>query len=793
MKKKAFLYLALLTCISINLCAQQVEVATIKEYNSAIEKAKAGTTIILKNGTWKDVELNAHGKGTKEAPIVIKAETPGKVIISGNSTLNIYGEYVIVSGIWFKNGFSTYKSIVQFRKDSKTFANNCRLTNSTISYNKVQSGIKDHWVDIWGKNNRVDHNNFTGKTSPGTTLVVWLKGEEHTENNHKIDNNIFGPRPELGENGGETIRIGTSTNSKKSSKTLVERNIFSQCDGETEIISNKSCDNIFRDNLFVESKGTLTLRHGDNALVERNVFLGNNVSKTGGIRVINSGHIVRNNLLIGLKGDGYRGSIVVMNGVPNSPLNRYEQVRNVDIQNNTIINCGPISFGEGSDSEKTLTPKNVNFSNNLIFNNTTTKNVLFVDDVSGITFNSNYIDAKETSKEGFIPTKINWKELKNFPIPTSTNKDLTNVSKNDLSPKEDINKSKREIFNVGAFNLDAKKLPKALTLRAGPAWKPVIKAPVSKPVELTIEPGIGTLNKAISNAMPGTIFYLKKGTYFLEKSIKISRKITIIGEETGGSIISIRNNPEKRFDYFFRVNEEATFYLSNVVLDGEISNPKYAIISPEENQKALYKLFVDNVTFKNFTNKNGGSIFKAYKGTRADTLSFKNSKFEKSYRGLNLSYDKDVLGMYNANTIIIENSVFKKIEEAAVNYIRKTPSIDIIGGCLIVKNCVFSDVYNQEKGKIIRAYGIHTIEISNSVFEKSYKIKHLVSLEGTSNSINNCLIHDSGFVKLSNGASKKNLLYKTPKWENKELFIPSEKSPLLKKKNGIHTIGILHN
>nr|WP_317039131.1 chondroitinase-B domain-containing protein [Winogradskyella sediminis] len=46
------------------------------------------------------------------------------------------------------------------------------------------------------------------------------------ENNHQIDHNYFGHRPDLGENGGETIRIGTSANSMKSSKTIVESNTF---------------------------------------------------------------------------------------------------------------------------------------------------------------------------------------------------------------------------------------------------------------------------------------------------------------------------------------------------------------------------------------------------------------------------------------------------------------------------------------------------------------------------------------------------------------------------------------
>ncbi|APZ48092.1 hypothetical protein BW723_07415 [Polaribacter reichenbachii] len=791
---KSFYTSILLLFISVLGYSQnEVTVSNLNEYNAAIKKAVAGTTIVLKNGVWKDVKLNAYGNGEENKPIIVKAETAGEVIISGNSTLNIYGEYVIVSGLWFKDGDSNYKSVVQFRKDSKTFANNCRFANSTISYYKVADGIKDHWVDIWGKNNRVDHNNFTGKTSPGTTVVVWLKGEEHIENNHKIDNNFFGSRPELGTNGGETIRIGTSANSMKSSKTIVERNVFANCDGEIEIISNKSGDNIFRDNLFVGSKGCLTLRHGNNALVERNVFLGNGVSKTGGIRVINAGHIIRNNLMVGLLGDGYRGSLVLMNGVPNSPLNRYHQVNNVDIQNNTIINSGPIAFGEGKDDEKSLSPKNVNFSNNIFYHTSATENVLFVDETANINFNNNYIDAKGAPVKGFKSTKIDWKEIKSFPIPTKQNPDLLVVSKNDKSPERDITKAVRQIFNAGAFNLDATKLPKALGLRAGPGWKPDIVAPIIKPADIVVKPGTENLRKAIDKAAPGSTIRLNSGEYVAEKTIKIGKEITIIGNKEGTTLLKSKDGLEKPLSYFFRVNEGAKLTLSNVTIDGEASNVKYAIVSPDKKEKGLYSLFVDNVVFKNFTNKDGGSIFKAYNGTKADTLSFINSKFENSYRGLNLSYDKDIMGFYNANVILLKNTVFKDIEEAAVNYVRSTPLEDLPGGKLVVTNCVFSNVYNQEKGKVLKTNGIQIVEITNTVFENSYKSETPIDLKGKFNFISNSLLYNNGFVKLSKGAQKENILYKNPKWENDELFIPSKKSSLLKENNKIDRIGLLKN
>ena len=68
------------------------------------------------------------------------------------------------------------------------------------------------WVSLYGSDNRVDHCYFAGKTNLGQTMVVWLD-KESPENRHRIDHNHFGPRPPLGENGGESIRVGDSSTS----------------------------------------------------------------------------------------------------------------------------------------------------------------------------------------------------------------------------------------------------------------------------------------------------------------------------------------------------------------------------------------------------------------------------------------------------------------------------------------------------------------------------------------------------------------------------------------------------
>lgn len=781
-----FLFLVTLNSFSQN----YINVADISEYNEAIKKALPGTTIILENGIWEDVHLEAYGKGTKENPITIKAKKAGQVILTGDSSLKIYGEHVIVEGLWFKDGVPTSPTIVSFKKSSKEFANNCRFTNSAIThFNPNYHKFKSHWVALWGKNNRVDHNNFTGKTNEGTTLVVWLKGSEHTENNHSIDANFFGLRKELDKVSAETIRIGTSKYSMESSKTLVENNTFKHCNGEIEIISNKSCDNIFRNNLFLESKGSLTLRHGDNALVENNVFLGNGIQNTGGIRVSNKGHIIRNNLLIDIRGKKNRAPIVLMNGIPNSPLNGYNQVDAVDIQNNTLINCTSMEFGANKSAEKSLPPINTLFANNLIKNSNEAQILNASDDIEGIKFEKNIVETSGGfNRYLFKKVKVEWENFKKIPMPTGANKLLASDFKNDKTPTKDIMGANKSPFTVGAFNLGTTKLPKALTVKSGTGWDTKIVTPKFKGKRVTVEPGVGTLTAAIKKVTGKTLLLLRDGVYYINKEQKINANITIQGNKK--TIIKSEENLEKPFKSFFKVNEQSRLELRNVTVDGEVNTIKYAIISPSKGGARLYSLFIDNCVFKNFKNDHG-YIIRAYGNTLADTISIKNSSFKDSYRGINFHAKENVSGATNANTITLENSVFENIEKFALKYTKQDSEDNSKKGKLAVTNCVFSKINDNEKGNVIELKNIHFVEVKNSVFEKSRDIVSPINLSGKENVIDNCLVYSCGEIKTSKGATQKNILDKSPRWKDKKNFIPHRKSILLKENNGNETIGIL--
>ena len=76
----------ILTALFLTSLVQSQTVTNVSELNTAITNAAAGTTIILANGTWDDVIINVNGKnGTSGNPITITAQSPGFVLMTGNS------------------------------------------------------------------------------------------------------------------------------------------------------------------------------------------------------------------------------------------------------------------------------------------------------------------------------------------------------------------------------------------------------------------------------------------------------------------------------------------------------------------------------------------------------------------------------------------------------------------------------------------------------------------------------------------------------------------------------------
>lgn len=346
--------------------AAELPVSDPESARLAVRAAQPGDVIVLAKGEWRDVDLRFEGEGEEKHPILIRAEVAGQTLITGASRLRLGGAHLVVSGLRFQNLSGAKADWLEFRLDSKRRARHCRVTECAFEESPDFSPQEREcrWIGIYGQDNQLDRCRLQGKKTKGATVVVWLG--ELDPGGHRILANHFGPRPRLGENGGESLRIGDSKTAEIRAACLVQGNHFIQCDGEVECISNKSSHNIYRGNAFIETLGTLTLRHGNDCLVEGNFFLGKRPG-TGGVRVIGRGHRLVGNAFFQLEGDGFRSAICLVNGLPNSPAHGYHQVADVEIRENFITDCKePLLIGYNDVPEATLAPRALRFVGNEI-------------------------------------------------------------------------------------------------------------------------------------------------------------------------------------------------------------------------------------------------------------------------------------------------------------------------------------------------------------------------------------------------------------------------------------------
>lgn len=748
-------------------------VRTVEEFNGKVESAQPGDSIVLANGVWKNAELLFEANGTAEKPITLTVEEKGKVTLEGASNLQIAGNYLIVKGLVFKNGYTPTNAVISFRKNRELMANNSRLTECVIdNYNNPERQVQDYWVTIYGKNNRIDHNHISGKKNLGVTMIVGLDTKDSRANNHRIDHNYFGPRPTYGNNGGETLRIGTSHHALENSNTLVESNYFDRCNGEHEIISNKSCQNTFKYNTFFECTGTLTMRHGNETLVDGNIFIGNGKPSTGGVRVINETQTVINNYHVGLTGYRFRGAFVMMNGVPNSPPNRYVPVIDSKVNNNTFVNCDNILFGAGSDSERSQAPRSSEFSSNIIYHENKADILTVQDDISGITFNGNILGQKQKTSipSGFENADIQLvKNEQGFLIPTS-DKIKTKVS---ISP----NIATKDNTGTSWYS----KIDKDVALNSGKT--------------LEAKPGINTLYDIGKESEAGDIIALEEGgTYILTKAVNIDHPLTF---KTNGK--------EKATIFFermmaFEIQNGGSLSLQNIKFDGAKS-PDYAgnsVISTSKNAMIdNYKLFIDNCEFKDLIVNHSFDVLRVAKGTFADTISVQNSIFKNITGSIAaLDTETDDIGAYNVEYFIMKNNIVSDLQGAALRLYRGGKDESTFGPFLEMEHNVFDKVGFGSKNKYnaaVSLYGVQETDIKNNIFKDSKAINmHLVVGEPIVKIRNNALNNSEKLVVT--GDEKylvENLWNLDPKFIDNTSYSLSSDSPLKGKGTDGHNIGII--
>ena len=700
-----FTYVAI-ALFSQSIFAKEYLVKTPNEYNKVAAGLKAGDGVVLANGTWTNFEILFKAKGTENAPVTLRAETAGQVILSDLSNLRLAGEYLVVSGLVFKDGYTPTGEVISFRQNDENLANHSRVTQVVIdNYSNPEKFEQDKWVVMYGKHNRFDHNNLIGKRNAGVTMAVRLQNEKSQQNYHRIDHNYFGPRPVLGSNGGETLRIGTSHYSLTDSFTTIENNYFDRCNGEVEIISNKSGENRMLNNVFFESRGTLTLRHGNGNLVEGNVFFGNGVDHTGGIRVINSDQIIRNNYMEGLTGYRFGSGFTIMNGVPNSKINRYHQVDNALIENNTLVNVDHIHFAAGSDAERSAPPINSQFQNNLIFNNKNTDGISIFDDISGVSFIGNILSS------GIKPSIDNGFDVSSFGMQRAEN--------GLLYPKNSIAKgASASLKPIRKEQVGASYYPKA---------EPDVAFDSGK--NISVQPGENALFEAVNNATSGDVLVLDNGEYNIGKVIKLNKTITIQAKNRKHVTLYPKRST------FVDIGDLGSLKLVNLIINGK-KTPDSAgntlLRTSRLPMQRNYRLEIQGSVIENLDVNHSFHLFDAGHRSFADYINISNTTI-KNVTGdiMRLNKETDDLGIYNAEYIYFNENLLENVEGAIAKVYRGGTDESTFGPHFIMQGNVIKKVGKGSRNKSaasLRLHGVQVTQISENKFFDSagIDIEHTV-------------------------------------------------------------------
>ena len=356
---------------------------TIKYFGieEMIANAQPGDTISLPDGEYSNINIEMKNSGQNGSPITLQAATPGSVTITGESNLTISGEYLKVSGIIFDT--------VQWAPPAVIFskAQNCVMTDCSFRDcgNPDSPYTKIVLLQEQSQYNIIEYCHMTGNLSMG--MGVQVHHDDNESRNNTFRYNYYKDILSSGGNGRETIQVGQGVYSFDILTNLtVEKCLFDNASGDSEIISNKSSGNIYQHNTFINCQGALSLRGGNNAKVNANFFFDN----TQGVALCGQNHVITNNYFENT------GTSLSLTGSTSDGF--YADNSNCILANNTIVNSTGIGIKLGVPNF--IPPHDCQFINNIIIGNE--GSLINIISSQNNTWTSNIVWATGTAQYGIL-------------------------------------------------------------------------------------------------------------------------------------------------------------------------------------------------------------------------------------------------------------------------------------------------------------------------------------------------------------------------------------------------------
>jgi poly(beta-D-mannuronate) lyase len=724
--------------------AATIRVKNEIELQNANRIAVAGDIIILQNGKWNNINLQLTCNGTAQQPILFKAATSGSVHITGKSSLKVGGNWIIVEGLAFTEGYTTTGNVWEFKSGNQV-ANNSRITNCLISsFNNPDRMKENYWVALYGKNNRIDHNSFINKTNMGVLMAVILEDDRSRMNSHSIDSNYFGIRKPLGSNSGEIIRIGVSEHCTFYSNTKILNNLFDQCDGETEIISVKSCGNLVRNNVFKECQGAVVLRHGNNNTIESNLFLGNGKKGSGGVRVINEGNWIVNNYFSHCAGEGFRSPLAIMNGVFNSPPNRYLPVRDAVIANNTFSNCTPFSLCEGSDAERSVSPKNVYLINNLFYSDKPVPAFEYYDRIDSIYFSGNIINSKISKplQAGFSQKDpaVSMVFDNAFPVYTT--------GRSKVALPDSIMQQASKRLQYGLKEMIGCTSPAYFTAlykqsgKLGIQWK-ILPEKQNNQVILSVECiDANAVYGALKSTAKSVKIILTGTSYVFDHPLVISKNTSFSTSQS-----EINFSSSVLLPSLFELKANTVFELNKIKINSKGLNAGNFIAADSTGTCIHFTVKISNSSFSGLNNS---SFLNTYRSAYADLIAITNTRFINNSSYLfKLTDEREKKGYYNVEQMLIDHCVFDNNNGELLGLYRAGVDESTMGPDLVFTNNKISNCNSNES--LIHLLGVQRSVLINNSFNNSNNnritIKYTDNLRAKHEQKNNSFVNSGSVIE----------------------------------------------
>lgn len=310
--------------------ARTINVRSIAALQAAINSAAAGDEIVVADGTYANNTITVSTSG-----IVVRAATPGGVLLHGTNAIAISANRVVFSGFQFTSGSIAGVVITVTGNDNL-------LTQLNFNGYSAQKYIS---IQAPSQRNQISYSNFENKPqSAPIGNLVHVEADATVPGYHRIHRCSFQNLPGGGGDfGNEPLRLSNGAESAYAARTVVEYCYWNNTgQGDSESISVKCRENVIRYCTFVNNPdGMLVFRNGNDNVAYGNFFIG-----AGGIRVKEANNIFCYNNYFERSGVGGSAAAVEYEYVSGN-------LKNINFLHNTFVNCGDVNLGGAGASGNT--------------------------------------------------------------------------------------------------------------------------------------------------------------------------------------------------------------------------------------------------------------------------------------------------------------------------------------------------------------------------------------------------------------------------------------------------------